>query len=131
MRNMHLGSLLVTASGIFLGASGAYMIIAPESWYLLVPGVTATGPFNSHFVIDVALAYLVSAIGLVTAGVIANRTLALQAASWPVAHALFHVLLWGHHGVPHGLAFIAESVAVLALGAIAGWGAWIIPKSPD
>ncbi len=34
------------------------MLVAPEDWYLAVPGVTDTGPFNQHFVRDIELIFL-------------------------------------------------------------------------
>jgi hypothetical protein len=43
---------LAVLLGIAAIANGAFMLIAPESWYLAVPGVTTTGSFNQHFVRD-------------------------------------------------------------------------------
>jgi hypothetical protein len=34
------------------------MLASPEGWYLAVPGVTTTGPFNQHFVRDIGLIFL-------------------------------------------------------------------------
>ena len=39
-------------------ANGVFMLIDPERWYLNVPGVTTTGPFNQHFVRDIGLIFL-------------------------------------------------------------------------
>jgi hypothetical protein len=50
--------------GAFLGANALVQLLAPYWWYGVVPGVTATGPFNPHFVRDVGAAYLVVAGGL-------------------------------------------------------------------
>lgn len=47
-----------------LGANALVMLGAPFPWYEAVPGVTATGPYNSHFVRDIGAAYLVAAGGL-------------------------------------------------------------------
>jgi hypothetical protein len=42
-----------------LGANGLAMLFAGLWWYGVVPGVTATGPYNPHFVRDIGAAYLV------------------------------------------------------------------------
>jgi hypothetical protein len=42
----------------------AMMLLAPQSFYGLVPGVNETGPFNPHFVRDVGAAFLVAGGGL-------------------------------------------------------------------
>jgi hypothetical protein len=47
-----------------LGANGLAMLFAGLWWYGVVPGVTATGPYNPHFVRDIGVAYLVTAGGL-------------------------------------------------------------------
>jgi hypothetical protein len=50
--------------GLFLGANALIMLFAGLWWYGAVPGVTATGPYNPHFVRDIGAAYLVTAGGL-------------------------------------------------------------------
>ena len=55
-----LAGLLAAA----LGANGVVMLFASLAWYDAVPGVTATGPFNPHFVKDIGAAYLAAAGGL-------------------------------------------------------------------
>ena len=39
--------------GVLLAANGVVMLFAGLWWYGVVPGVTATGPFNPHFVRDI------------------------------------------------------------------------------
>ena len=34
--------------GVAMEANGVFMLLSPEAWYLAVPGVTSTGPFNQH-----------------------------------------------------------------------------------
>lgn len=120
---------LTLVAALLLGVSGAYMLILPSGWYASVPGVIDTGPFNGHFVIDVALAYLVSAVGLLVAAVRIDRKLGVLAASWPVLHAAFHLLLWLHEGLPQGPALPTEAVGVLGLGLLAAVGVGLLPKS--
>lgn len=47
-----------------LGLNGLAMLFAAFWWYDTLPGVTATGAFNPHFVRDIGMAYLVTAGGL-------------------------------------------------------------------
>lgn len=44
---------------VVLGGNGLVMLFAGLWWYGGVPGVTASGPFNPHFVRDIGAAYLV------------------------------------------------------------------------
>lgn len=47
-----------------LGLNGLGMLLAPQAWYRLMPGVEYTGPLNLHFVRDIGCAYLVAGLGL-------------------------------------------------------------------
>ena len=47
-----------------MAANALAMLAAPHWWYGAVPGVTATGPFNLHFIREIGMAYLVVAGGL-------------------------------------------------------------------
>src|SRR5205814_7375556 len=47
-----------------LGANGLAMLFAGLWWYGVVPGVTATGPYNPHFVRDIGAEYLVVGVSL-------------------------------------------------------------------
>jgi len=46
---------------IILAANAGAMLFASVWWYGAVPGVTATGPYNAHFIKDIGAAYLVVA----------------------------------------------------------------------
>ena len=59
-----MGRVIAAALAILLGANGLVMLFAGLWWYNAVPGVTATGPYNPHFVRDIGAAYLVTAGGL-------------------------------------------------------------------
>lgn len=87
-------SARAAAAGLaaLLGASGLWGLLAPGSWYLVVPGVAHSGPFNAHFVQDIGAAYLSAAIGLAW---YARRPLG----GWPgAAGAVFFL---GLHGLIH------------------------------
>ena len=44
--------------GLLFTANGLAMLAVPLTWYDAVPGVPATGPFNSHFIRDIGAIYL-------------------------------------------------------------------------
>jgi hypothetical protein len=52
----------VVASVLGLGLAGAavVMLVAPHVWYVTLPGVAASGPFNAHFARDLGCANLVA-----------------------------------------------------------------------
>ena len=52
--------VLLGLLGVLNFGNGLVMLATPHRWYEQVPGVAATGPFNHHFVIDIALAYCAS-----------------------------------------------------------------------
>lgn len=83
---------LAVALGGAAIANGIYMLLAPESWYFSVPGVTTTGPFNQHFVRDIGLIFLLlGAAFLLGAARPEARVVSWGAASiWLAGHALFH-----------------------------------------
>jgi len=80
--------------GVAMEANGVFMLLSPEAWYLAVPGVTATGPFNQHFVRDIGLIFLLLGGGFLVGAARADFRVALWAAPsiWLLGHALFH--LW-------------------------------------
>lgn len=47
-------------------AKGLAVLISPANWYFAMPGVTATGLFNQHFVRDIGLIFLLDAIAMVS-----------------------------------------------------------------
>lgn len=120
-------STLLFLLGLPLLANGLFMLLAPATWYGLTPGVSATGPFNPHFVRDIGAAY----------GVAGGSLLALMryAAAWPAAlagdcflllHAAVHVAdaLQGRIAPTH---LLVDAVLVLLPALIALALAW--PRS--
>jgi hypothetical protein len=78
---------------VVLGANGLFMLFAGPGWYDAVPGVTATGPFNPHFVRDIGAAYLVAAGGLAWFGWRPREgwPALVAAAAFLTLHAAIHV----------------------------------------
>lgn len=90
MRSLVLG--LAVVLGVALEANGVFMLVSPEAWYMVVPGVPATGPFNQHFLRDIGLIFvLIGGAFLLGAARPQLRVLAWAAPTlWLTGHALFH-----------------------------------------
>lgn len=73
-------------------SNGLFLLAAPAVWYVSVPGVTTTGPFNQHFLRDIGLIFLLVGGGFLWGA----AKPALRApfwgagAVWLSGHALFH-----------------------------------------
>lgn len=113
---MRLQTLVPAAAGL-LGvlaiANGLFMLVAPQSWYATVPGVTTTGPFNQHFVRDIGLIFMLIGSSFVTGAAKPRFRAALWAVPtiWLGGHALFH--LWEiTAGIAHHSAMARDFPAV-------------------
>jgi hypothetical protein len=86
--------IMVAFNGLFLSANGLFMLVAPLTWYDLVPGVTDTGFFNQHFIRDIGIIQLFLGVAFGIGMFRPARRIELWAGatSWLIAHALFH--LW-------------------------------------
>lgn len=80
--------------GVAMLANGVFMLLSPEGWYLAVPGVTSTGPFNQHFVRDIGLIFLLLGGAFLVGAARPEVRVWLWGAPtlWLIGHALFH--LW-------------------------------------
>ena len=126
-----MARIIAAALGLFLGINAVVMLTASVWWYGAVPGVTATGSYNPHFIHDIGMAYLVAAGGL---GWFAWRpaegwAALVAAAGFLVLHGLIHV----HDAIAsptcgHDLLRDAPSVFTPAL--IAAWIAWAAYPNP-
>jgi len=78
--------------GVAMIANGVFMLVAPADWYVAVPGVTATGPFNQHFLRDIGLIFLLLGSAFLFGAVLPHSRVLLWAAPsiWLTGHALFH-----------------------------------------
>jgi uncharacterized membrane protein len=113
--------LFLVILGIALVVNGIFMLVAPQGWYDAMPGVAMTGPFNPHFISDIAMAFLASgaslALGARTG--LAAAVIACSGATWPALHALVHAASWFSHGFPadRKMAF-TEVVGVVLIGGL-------------
>jgi hypothetical protein len=88
-----MSRIIAAALAVLLGGNGLVMLFAGLWWYHAVPGVTATGPYNPHFVRDIGAAYLVAGGGL---GWFALRPreawpALVGAAAFQILHVAIHV----------------------------------------
>ena len=133
-RQIYLGTAAALGGGSL--ANGCYMLIAPQRWYVAVPGVTTTGPFNQHFLRGIGVVFLFTGAAFLVGAARPVHRLAL----WGTAslalfgYALFHLsevaagmcgpsaILWAFPAVT----LPAATGAVLALSAtrtnVQGWG---------
>jgi uncharacterized protein YjeT (DUF2065 family) len=83
---------MVLFNTLLLFLNGIFMLIAPEAWYYLVPGVTDTGFYNQHFIRDIGMIQLFLGIAFGVGMIQPDRRIGLWAAAtlWLAAHALFH-----------------------------------------
>jgi hypothetical protein len=83
---------VAAALGVAAGANGLFMLAAPEAWYFAVPGVTTTGPFNQHFIRDIALIFLFVGAAFAMGAALPRYRVVLWAVPtlWLAGHALFH-----------------------------------------
>jgi hypothetical protein len=119
--------LLLLVVGLIHVVTGLAMLIAPGVWYVMVPGVVMTGPFNAHFIYDIGMAFIASG-AMLALGARMGRDAAVYAcagATWPVLHALIHIKGWMSHGFPAesnvAASEIVGVVAFAALGAALAW----------
>ena len=86
-------TIIAAVLGIAMLANGLAMLAAPQGWFWTVPGVSATGGYNQHFIRDIGILYtLVGASFLAGPWLRAGRAaLWSLAAAWLAGHAFFHV----------------------------------------
>lgn len=88
-----LAQALVAIAGVVSLANGLFMLADPFGWYAFVGTVKATGPANGHFIRDIGLAYLLSAVLLNYAAfnLPMRWAAALAGTGWLLMHGLLHI----------------------------------------
>jgi hypothetical protein len=117
-------SKLTGVLGIGLAINGITMLAAPHDWYIAIPGVAETGPFNPHFVRDIGAAYLAAGAALVWFALHSAARAAAQAgAAFLTQHAFIHV--WdAAAGQTHTHQLLADLPTVFLPPALAIWIVW-------
>lgn len=100
--------------------NAAAMWFAPQYWYESVPGVSMMGPFNLHFIRDISLIYVLAGIGLIYG--LRTGSIAIYAAIWPAAHAIYHIVIFFERGASMDNVALAN-VLLIQIPAWAGLGA--------
>jgi hypothetical protein len=121
---MTMRSVLTWVLGIGLAINGIMMLAAPAAWYLAVPGVPETGPFNPHFVRDIGAAFLTAGASLLWfAAHPAARAAAQAGTAFLALHAVIHV--WdAAAGRSHAHQLLADLPAVFLPPVLAIWIVW-------
>ncbi len=117
------------ALALFNMANGLVMLFASSSWWVSVPGVPDTGPFNAHFVQDVGAAFLAAGLALASrAWRPSYWPAAMAGAAFLVAHAIIHlVMIAGGHD--HHTA--ADLALVIGPAALALYSAFPTQENND
>ena len=89
--------LILLIVGVLYIANGLTMWFAPQYWYDTTPGVAAMGPFNLHFIRDIALAYAVMGGGLLWGR--RDVSVGMFACIWPALHAVYHIAIFFNRGM--------------------------------
>lgn len=107
--------------GLAAVGNGMFMLLAPDAWYMAVPGVTTTGPYNPHFIRDIGLIFLLLGAALLT-GVARpdlRSPLWTGTALWLTGHALFH--FWEVAVGICGPSALVRDFAAVTLPALLTW----------
>jgi hypothetical protein len=117
--------VLLLLLGLFHIANGIWMLADPMGWYAAVPGVTASGPFNHHFICDIGFAFIACGAGMAAGFLpgLRNAVFAIAGSVWPALHGLFHIYGWIANGFPQAadvrISDVVAVVAVSSLGLVA------------
>jgi len=123
--------ILALIIGLGAAANGLWMILAPYHWYTWVPGVSATGAANIHFIRDIGCAYLVTAFSVFWLMLSPQRggPAAFVAALFLILHAGMHV--WDTvAGRESKLHLLRDGPAVILPGFVLLWLLWSYSR-PD
>jgi hypothetical protein len=88
-----MARVLAWLLALILGGNGLAMLFAGLWWYGAVPGVTATGPYNPHFVRDIGAAYLICGLSHAAFALRPRQAwpALTAAAGFLILHAAIHV----------------------------------------
>ena len=95
-----MAKIILVLIAVIYALNALLMWFAPQYWYETTPGVSMMGPFNLHFIRDVALTYLMASGAFIWAVRRDIRIVGFVGAAWPCMHALFHIQIWIARGLP-------------------------------
>ena len=108
-----LTAALIGLLALYALGNGAWMVVSPAGWYATIPGVTHTGPFNLHFILDIGFIYLATGAMLGAALLWRRHAVPMVTGSavWVALHAGLHVIELGHGSAGHASTEAAGVVA--------------------
>ena len=112
--------LIYLFAGYYL-LTGLYILFAPVHFYNNVPGLVAMGPYNMHFIRDVALVFIACSGAIAWGCRYQIRSTAIAGAVWPALHALFHIQIWVGRDFAVDLIAASDFIAVIIPGFICLW----------
>lgn len=114
---------ILAVLAVWHGLNGFVMLLMPVRWYETVPGVTHTGPFNGHFIADIAIAFLASAIGLALSAFRSGSASAAFLAAPAVflgGHAVLHAVEF-FHGHLNAYEIARDTATIILPGLLPAW----------
>lgn len=116
---------------IYFLLTAVYIFFFPQKFYDMTPGLSAMGPFNSHFIRDISFVFFVSGAAMFYGARHAKKDVLIIAAAWPFLHALFHGYIWGHRGFPFDQIWVFDLGFVILPGLLAFYLAFKTPALRD
>lgn len=110
-------TILAFVLAAVLLSNGAFMLASPESWFQTIPGVVQTGPYNSHLVRDVGIAYGTAGFATLWGALGGGWRCYALAGLFIGAHAILHVVetAGGHaHAAHHWPTFLNDLAGIYA-----------------
>jgi len=117
--------LLLAFIAITYVLNGLFMLISPQLWYDTIPGMEYFGPYNTHFIRDVSIVYLVSGCGFLWGLRVRQAGFLLMASAWPALHAIYHLQVWAARDFALDMVTL---VNILGIQAPAWLGLWAVVK---
>lgn len=115
--------LLIMLIAAYYAVNGLLMLISPQVWYNTVPSMPFFGPYNTHFIRDISIIYLVSAGGFAWGLRTQKAGFLLMASAWPALHAIYHLQVWSARGFPVDIILAVNGLGIQAPAWLALWAA--------
>ena len=109
--------------GVGYALNGMFMLIDPRMWYDTIPGMEYFGPYNTHFIRDISIIYIVSGCGFVWGLQVRQSGVLLMASAWPALHAIYHLQVWSARGFPLDTIYLVNIAAIQAPAWLGLWAA--------
>lgn len=116
MHRIALGAL-----ALYYALTALYIGLAPHTFFANTPGVSVTGGFNHHFLMDIAFAFATSS-GLLAWGLkTKERAYCVAGSIWVGLHGLFHLWIQLTRGFPLDIITASDMGGVVLPAAASLW----------